>query len=401
MTPDSIERDLRPSDYLLVLSDVPAPARAIIDKARIFIQAEVLPIINEKWEKAEFPFELIPKLRELGVAGTTIQGFGCAGMSRLAAGLLAMEIARGDGSVNTFLAVQSGLVMGAINMLGDDEQRQRWLPGMASLDLIGAFGLTEPDHGSDSVALKTTARREGDSYILNGQKKWIGNGSFADVTIIWARDTADDQVKGFIVERNERGEYPPGYEATVIEGKVGKRAVLQAAIQIREVAIPVSNRLVNSSSFKDVTRVLSQTRVNAAWEALGHAMAAYDIAVEYAKTRIQFGKPIASFQLVQHQLANMLSEIAAIQLLCLRVTELIDAGRAPRGAASLAKMHAAQKARWVCTQARDLLGGNGLLLENHIARHLTDMEVVHTYEGTDSIQALIVGRDITGVSAFA
>ncbi|MFM9429148.1 glutaryl-CoA dehydrogenase [Arthrobacter sp. MP_2.3] len=389
------------TDFYLMDDFLTAEDRALRLKVRGFVDKDLLPVINGYWERAEFPFELIPKLAALGIVGTTITGYGCPGLSRLAAGIVAAEVSRGDGSVNTFLGVQSGLAMGTINMLGSDEQKQRWLPAMATLDKIGAFALTEPEHGSDSVALETSARREGDSYIINGRKRWIGNASMADVVILFARDEADAKVKAFVMERNDDGGYPDGYSTEVITGKIGKRAILQPDITLENLRIPAENRLTGCHSFKDVTRVLTSTRSGASWESLGHAMAAYEIAVDYAKTRQQFGKPIGSFQLVQNKLANMLAELTAMQLICFRLAVLSEDGRMTGPMASLAKMHTARKARWICSEARDMLGGNGVLLENHVARHMTDMEVVSTYEGTDSIQSLLVGREITGFSAFS
>jgi glutaryl-CoA dehydrogenase len=375
--------------------------RALRDRVRAFAEQEILPVINDYWERAEFPFELVPKIAALNIAGTSIQGYGCPGMTRMGAAQVAVELSRADGSINTFFGVHSGLAMGSINVLGSEEQKQRWLPAMARLERIGAFGLTEPDHGSDSVALETSARREGDTWILNGSKRWIGNASYAHVVVIYARDVADGQVKAFVLERDPDAEFPQGFRPTVITGKIGKRAILQPDIVIEDLRIPEANRLQECHSFKDVNKVLNATRGGVAWESLGHAIAAYEAAVEYAGTRVQFGKPIGSFQLVQNTLANMLAEVTAIKLLCFRLNELQDAGEATGPAASLAKLSAAKKARWVVSAARDVLGGNGLLLENHVARHLTDMEVVYTYEGTDSMQSLIVGRAITGHSAFA
>lgn len=389
------------SDYFMVDDFLSEDERIIRKKVRNFVETDLLPVINDYWDRAEFPFALVPKIATLGIVGTTIEGYGCPGMSRLAAGMVAMEMARGDGSINTFIGVQSGLAMGTINTLGSEEQKQRWLPGMARLEKIGAFGLTEPDHGSDSVGLETSARRDGDHYILNGRKRWIGNASFADVVVLWARDEADGKVKAFILEKNGDGTYPAGYRAEVITGKIGKRAILQPDITIENLRIPAENKLVEANSFRDVTRVLTATRGGASWESVGHGIAAYEAAVTYAKERVQFGKPIASYQLVQNKLANMLAELTAMQLICFRLAALADQGKMTGPMASLAKMHTAQKARWICQEARDILGGNGLLLENHVARHMTDMEVVHTYEGTDSIQSLLIGRDITGISAFS
>ena len=236
-------------------------------------------------------------------------------------------MSRGDGSINTFLGVQSGLAMGTINLLGSEEQKQRWLPAMATLDKIGAFALTEPNHGSDSVALETTVRRDGDALVLNGAKRWIGNASIADVVVVWARDIDDDRVKAVVVEKGADGAYPDGYTAEVITGKIGKRAVWQPDVTLRDVRVPRDNQLAEAHSFRDATRVLTATRGGAAWESLGHAVASYEIALEYAKTREQFGRPIAGFQLVQHTLAGMLAEITGMQLYCLRMAQLQEQGR--------------------------------------------------------------------------
>jgi len=390
----------RDTDYYLLSDLLSDQEREIRDRVRTFVDTEVLPIINDYWERAEFPFELVPKLAQLGVVGGPIQGYGCPGLSRLGQGMVTLELSRGDGSVNTFLGVQNGLAMGSINMLGSQEQKQRWLPGMAKLEKIGAFALTEPKHGSDSVALETTARRDGDHWILNGAKRWIGNGSIAHVVIVWGRDEADGKVKGFIVERDDDGAYPEGYTAELITGKIGKRAIWQPDITLDNVRVPEDNRLAEANSFRDVSRVLTATRGGASWESAGHAVAAYEAALTYSTNRDQFGKPIASYQLVQNKLANMLAEVTAIQLMCFRMAQLQEQGKLTGPMASLAKMATAKKARWICSEARDILGGNGLLLDFHVARHLTDMEVVHTYEGTDSIQSLIIGRDVTGISAF-
>lgn len=389
------------SDFYTVDDFLTDADRALIGKVRTFVGLEVTPVINEYWEKADFPYQILPALAEIGIVGTSISGYGCPGLTRLQTGLVAMELSRGDGSVNTLNAVQSGLAMGTINLLGSEEQKQRWLPAMVTLEKLGAFALTEPDHGSDSVALATSARRVGDHYVLNGQKRWIGLGHVADFVIIWARDVEDEKVKAFVLEKKADGSYPDGYLAEAITGKIAKRAIQQAQIEIRDLRIPVDNKLAQSRSFRDVGAVLNRTRSTVAWEALGHALAAYEIAVAYTQERVQFGKPISSFQLVQNKLANMLADLTAMQLICFRTAALQDDGRLSNEQASLAKMFTGQKSRALCRDARDLLGGNGLLLENHVARHLTDMEVVHTYEGTDFIQSLIIGREITGVSAFA
>jgi glutaryl-CoA dehydrogenase len=383
------------TDFYLMDELLTEEERRIRDKVRAFSDQEVIPIINDYWERAEFPFELIPKLAALNIAGTDIQGYGCPGMSEIASGLVMLELARGDASVGTFFGVHSGLAMHSIAMLGSEEQKQRWLPPMARLEKIGAFGLTEPNHGSDAVALETRAQRDGHAYVLNGAKRWIGNASMADVVIIWARDD-DGKVGGFLVEKGT-----PGFEPKVMTGKVSKRAVWQAEITLTNVRVPAENRLALARSFKDTARVLTATRSGVAWEAVGHAIAGYEIALTYARQRIQFGQPLISFQIIQNRLANMLANVTTMQLLCLRLGQLQAEGKMTGPMASLAKMNNARLAREVIADAREMLGGNGTLLEYHIARHHADIEAVFTYEGTDTIQALIVGREITGKAAFA
>src|SRR5215212_3104553 len=363
---------------------------------RRFVDREVLPTINQYWEAAELPWPLMRRLPELGLVGEDIQDYGCPGMTPLARGLVNMELQRGDGSLGTFCAVQAGLAMKSIDMLGSEAQKERWLPDMAQLEKIGAFALTEPEHGSDSVALETSARREGDEWVLNGSKRWIGNGSIADVVVVWARSTEDGQVKGFLVETDT-----PGFEAKTMEGKGATRAIWQADIRLDGVRVPESARLPGAERFKDAGRVLVTTRVTCAWAALGHAVAAYDAALTYSKQRIQFGKPLCSFQIVQDRLVKMLAEVTGMQLYCMQLARLEETGRLTDMIAGLAKLNNTRKARRVIAEARDLLGGNGVLLENHIIRHMGDIEVIHTYEGTETIQTLIVGRDITGIGAFA
>jgi glutaryl-CoA dehydrogenase len=359
------------------------------------VYEEVLPVINGYWERAEFPWPLIKKLGAADLVGDGIQGYGCPDMDPLAAGLVTMELHRGDGSLGTFLGVQAGLAMRSIAMLGSEEQKQRWLPDMARLAKLGAFALTEPDHGSDSVALETTARRDGDSYVIDGRKKWIGNGTIADVVVVWARDTADRQVKGFLVEKGT-----PGFTARLIEGKGSLRAVWQASIELDAVLVPASGKLPGAESFRDTAAVLASTRATCAWAALGHAVAGFDAALSYAKRRTQFGQPLVSFQLIQDRLVTMLAKVTAMQLYCRRLADLAIAGRVEPTLAGLAKSHNTTAAREVLAEARDLLGGNGILLDFHVIRHMADIEAIHTFEGTATIQNLIVGRDITGVSAF-
>src|SRR6266436_1854043 len=390
--------EIKPStgtDFYLMDELLTEEERRIRDKVRAFCDTEVIPIINDYWERAEFPFALIPKLAALDIAGGSIQGYGCPGMSAVATGLIAQELARGDASICTFFGVHSGLAMTSIALLGSEEQKQHWLPAMARMEKIGAFGLTEPTHGSDAVALESRAQRVGNEYLINGAKRWIGNASFADVVIIWARDD-EGNVGGFLVEKGT-----PGFEAKIMTGKVAKRAVWQTDITLTDVHVPVESRLALSRNFKDTARVLTATRSGVAWEAVGHAMAAYEIALAYAKERMQFGKPLASFQIIQNKLSTMLANVTTMQLLCLRLSQLQAEGKMTDAMASLAKMNNARHAREVVAEAREMLGGNGILLEYHIARHHADIEAVFTYEGTDTIQSLIVGRDITGTQAFA
>jgi glutaryl-CoA dehydrogenase len=376
------------TDYFLLREQFDDAEWELFLRTRRFVDEEVLPVINDYWERAEFPWPLARRLAELGLVRDDL--------GPLANGLVHMEVNRGDGSLGTFFGVQTGLAMKAIAMLGSRAQRRRWLDPMSRLEKIGAFALTEPDHGSDSVALETTARRDGDDWVLDGAKRWIGNGTIADVVVVWARSTEDGQVKGFLVETDW-----PGYEAAVIEGKGSARAVWQADIRLDAVRVPEASRLPGAETFKDAGRVLVTTRGTVAWGALGHAMAAYDIALTYAGRRHQFGRPLASFQIVQDRLVKMLADVTGMQLYCMQLARLEKAGRLTDTIAGLAKLNNTRKARGVIAEARDLLGGNGILLSNHVIRHMSDIEVLHTYEGTETIQTLIVGRDITGIAAFA
>ncbi|SNS12016.1 glutaryl-CoA dehydrogenase [Geodermatophilus saharensis] len=378
------------------LEDLLTPEEVEIrDRVRNWCAKEVTPRINDYWEAAAFPFELVPGFAELGIAGGTIQGYGSPGMSCVAAGLVAAELARADGSIGTFNGVHSFLAMQSIALLGSEEQRERFLPPMARMEQIGAFGLTEPQHGSDAVALETSARRDGDAFVLDGQKKWIGNGTIADHVIVWARGE-DGQVGGYVVEKGT-----PGFTARVMTGKTALRAVWQAEITLEGARVPVENRLENCRSFKDVSTILDRTRYTVAWRALGLATAAYELALEHSLHREQFGQPIAGYQLVQEKLARMLAEITTMQLMCWRLSTLADAGRMTAAMASLAKRHCCATARQIVADARDLFGGDGILLEHHIARHHADIEAIYTFEGTDHVQALIVGREITGLSAIS
>jgi glutaryl-CoA dehydrogenase len=383
------------TDYFLVRETFTDEQWERFLATRRFVDDEVLPVINDYWERAELPWPLFRRLAELGVVGEDIEGYGCPAMSPLARGLVHMEVNRGDGSLGTFLGIQGGLAMKAIDLLGSEAQKERWLPAMARVESVGGFALTEPEHGSDSVALESSARRDGDAWVLNGAKRWIGNGSVGDVVVVWARDADDGQVKGFLVEKGT-----PGFTAETITGKAVTRAVWQAAITLDDARVPEESRLPGARTFKDAGRVLVGTRGTCAWGALGHAVAAYDTALTYCKQRKQFGKPLVSFQLIQDRLVKMLAEVTGMQLYCMQIARLEESGRLSEEIAGLAKLNNTRKARWVIAEARDLLGGNGILLENHVIRHMGDIEVIHTFEGTETMQALIVGRDITGVGAF-
>jgi glutaryl-CoA dehydrogenase len=284
--------------------------------------------------------------------------------------------------------------MRSIELFGTEEQRAKWLEPLAKVDAIGAFALTEPEHGSDSLLLETTAVLDGDVFVLNGAKRWIGNGTIADVVVLWARGE-DGEVGGYLIEKGT-----PGYEATVITGKGSLRAIWQADIELNDVRVPVGAKLPGAKSFKDTAHVLAGTRSQVAYSALGHAVAAYDAALSYARQRVQFGKELIEFQLIQHRLVAMLQELVGMQLYCMRLAQLEMTGRMTDTIASLAKLNNTTKARQIVSDARDLLGGNGILLENHVIRHMMDVEAIHTYEGTEAIQTLLVGRDITGVGAF-
>ena len=352
---------------------------------------------NSYWEREEFPHELVPHYAALGVAGGSVKGYGCPGMSALAEGLVSQELARGDGSFSTFNGIHSALVCSTVSLLGSEDQKERWLPALASCEALGAFALTEPDHGSDAVRLGTTARRDGDHWVLDGAKRWIGNATIAGLVLVFARDEKGN-VGTFVVDR--RAGDPDGWSATVMTGKASSRAVWNADITLDRVRLPADHRLAGSRTFDDITRCLTKSRQSVAWEGLGHAIGAYECAVAYARHRRQFGRRIGAYQLVQEKLARMLSEITAMQLTCFRMAALQGQGRITPEQAALAKFQTAAGGRRVCAMARDLLGGNGILLANHVARHHADIETIYTYEGTDSIQALIVGRAITGRAAF-
>ena len=370
--------------------------RALQLKVRAFLEKEVKPVVNQYWLKAEFPYELIPKIAELNICGLTYQGYGCPGRSNLMEGMLAMEMARIDTSMSTFFGVQSGLAMGSIYLLGSDVQKQEWLPSMQQMKTIGAFGLTEPEVGSAAAGgLTTTAKRIGSKWVINGQKKGIGNATFSDVTIIWARDVDDQEVKGFLVRKGTKG-----IAVEKMHDKMALRIVQNGLITLTNCEVDESDRLQNANSFKDTAKVLQMTRAGVAWQAVGCARGAYESALAYTRTRKQFGKPIASFQLVQNHLVEMLSNLTAMQTLCFRLSQLQDQGMLTDEHASLAKVFCSMRTRDVVSRAREVMGGNGILLEYDVARFVADAEAIYSYEGTKEINSLIVGRAITGFSAF-
>jgi len=383
-------------DFYELGSTLTPEEREIQLKVREFMNREIRPIANEYWNKAEFPHHIIPKMAELDIAGLTYQGYGCAGKSALLEGFVAMEMARVDTSLSTFFGVQSGLAMGSIYLCGSEQQKQEWLPKMQKLEIIGAFGLTEPEVGSGAAGgLTTTCKREGDEWVINGQKKWIGNATFSDLTIIWARNLEDNEVKGFIVRKGN-----PGYHAEKMENKMALRTVQNALITMKNCRVPESDRLQEANSFRDTAKVLRMTRAGVAWQAVGCAWGAYEAALKYTNERIQFGRPIASFQLVQDLLVTMLGDLTAMQTMVFRLSQMQDNDELLDEHASLAKVFCTLRMRSIVDHARELFGGNGILLEYDIARFVADAEAIYSYEGTKEINSLIVGRAITGHSAF-
>jgi glutaryl-CoA dehydrogenase len=383
-------------DFYTIGATVSQEDQGLLGRVRAFLEAEVVPIINQYWIREEFPHQLIPGLAALGVAGLPYQGYGCPGKSSVLSGLVGMEMGRVDSSIATFFGVHSGLAMGSIYLCGSEEQKQQWLPSMARMEKIGAFGLTEPEVGSGtSGGLTTTARREGDTWVLNGQKKWIGNATFSDVTVIWARDLADNQVKGFLVEKGT-----PGFTPQKIKDKIALRVVQNALITMEDCRVSEANRLQKANSFRDTAAVLRMTRAGVAWQAVGCALGAYEVALKYAQQRQQFGRPIGSFQLVQDLLVRMLGNITASQCMVLRLSQMQDAGEMRDEHASLAKAFCTVKMRETVGYARELLGGNGILLDHQVGRFVADAEAIYSYEGTREMNTLIVGRAITGFGAF-
>ncbi|WP_104130336.1 acyl-CoA dehydrogenase family protein [Cryobacterium sp. N21] len=388
--------ELLGSDFFGYENLLTEPEQTAIVKLRAYLEKEVRPIANGCWDRAEFPTQIIKPLAELGMYSFGWESTKPFANSAVFRGFVALELARVDASVATFVGVQNGLAAGSLEACGSDEQRAEWIPQLASGDIIGAFGLTEPLSGSDSArGLRTTATRSGDNWTLNGAKRWIGNATFSDITIIWAKNTADNQVLGFLVPTDTAG-----YAATKIEGKISLRAVQNADITLTDVVVPERLRLQNANSFKDTAKVLRATRAEVSWAAVGNAIGAYDAAVAYAHEREQFGKPIGGHQLVQDLLVKSLGNITASLGMVVRVSQLQDEGVQRDEHSALTKAYTTSRMRESVAWCRELFGGNGVTLEYNVARHFADAEAIYSYEGTQEMNTLIVGRTITGQAAF-
>jgi glutaryl-CoA dehydrogenase len=381
--------DLYNIDYLLSEEE-----RMVRDTVRKFVQDRVLPIIGEHFEAGTFPRELIPTIAELGLLGMHIEGYGCAGLSAVCYGLACQELEAGDSGLRSFVSVQGSLAMFPISAFGSEEQKQRWLPSMARGEVIGCFGLTEPDSGSDPASMRTTARRDGNSYVLNGTKMWITNGGIANLAVVWAR--AEDGVRGFLVERDT-----PGFTTSDIHQKLSLRASVTSELHFEDCRVPAENMLPNVRGLRGPLSCLNEARYGIAWGATGAARACYEVALDYAKSRIQFNRPIARFQLVQQKLAIMATELVKAQLLALHLGRLKDEGMVHSVQISIAKRNNVREALKTAREARSILGANGITLEYPISRHSNNLESVYTYEGTDDIHTLIIGQAITGENAFS
>ena len=368
--------------------------RLVRDTVRTFVRERVLPSIGEHFEAGTFPRELIPTIGEMGLLGMHLEGYGCAGMSAVDYGLACQELEAGDSGLRSFVSVQGSLAMFPIRAFGSEEQKQRWLPGMAKGEIIGCFGLTEPDSGSDPSSMITNARRDGDSYILNGNKMWITNGSIADIAVVWAR--AEDGVRGFIVERDT-----PGFSTNDIHHKVSLRASITSELHFEDCRVPAANMLPDVRGLRGPLSCLNEARYGIAWGAMGAARACYEAALEYAGTRVQFKQPISSFQLVQEKLVIMATELVKGQLLALQLGRLKDEGLLHSVQISVAKRNNVREALRTAREARSVLGANGITLEYPVSRHMNNLESVYTYEGTDDIHTLIIGQAITGQNAFS
>lgn len=360
---------------------------------RQFVQREVVPDVEKHFADATFPLELVPRLAELGVFGANLKGYGCAGMNNVAYGLIMQELEAADSGLRSFASVQSALAMYAIYAWGSEEQKNRYLPGMAQGKLIGCFGLTEPDHGSDPGGMETRARKDGQGWVLNGTKRWITNGAIADVAIVWAK--IDQGITGFIVEKGA-----PGFTTKNIHGKFSMRASITSELIFDDVRLAASAQLPAARGLKAPLACLTQARYGIAWGAVGAARTCYQCALEYTKSRKQFSRPLAGYQLVQNKLVNMLTEITKAQMVCLRLGQMKDAGTMRPEQVSFAKRNNVQMALDIARTARDMLGANGIVNEYPVIRHMLNLETVNTYEGTYDVHTLILGRDITGASAF-
>ncbi|MGW0469827.1 acyl-CoA dehydrogenase family protein [Streptomyces coeruleorubidus] len=386
------------ADFYAYETLLPDEERKILLKARTLMRDKIKPLVNANWAKGEFPRELVGIFRDSGLAGLPYEGYGehRPAVSNLLSGMLAMELSRTDASVATFFGVHNGLAMYSVHSGGDQEQRDRWLPEMAAMDKIGAFAMTEPLGGSDVAGgMRTTAKREGDTWVLNGAKKWIGNATFADYVVVWARDVDDNHVKGFVVEKGT-----PGFDPAKIEGKIAFRIVENAEITLTDVRVPEANRLQNINSFRDVAEILRATRSGVAWQALGVMVGAYELALDYARERRQFGRPIGGFQLVQDLLVKSLGNITASWGMLAQLARLQDAGVFRDEHSALAKAFVTARMREVVAWSREIFGGNGILLDHDIARFFADAEAIYSFEGTREMNTLIVGKAITGQSAF-
>ncbi len=377
--------------------------RQVRDRVRRWVQKRYLPVIQQHYRAGTFPMDLVPELAQLGVFGPTIKGYGCAELSSVAAGLMMQELERGDSGLRTFASVQGSLAMIAIDLFGSSDQKNAWLPALARGAKLGCFALTEPDFGSNPAGLLCRARKRNNGYLLSGAKKWIGNGTVADVAIVWAKVEGEagtnpespEAIRGFLVEKGI-----PGFTSQLIEGKLSLRAALTAELAFDDCALPESALLPLSSGLRSPLACLNHARFGIAWGALGAAMACYDEARQYAMSRMQFGRPIAGFQLVQSKLARMLTEITKAQLLAHRLAQLKDAGTARAYHISMAKMNNVEIALEAARTARDILGGVGILDSHQCFRHMCNLESVKTYEGTHDIHLLVLGQHITGTSAF-
>lgn len=382
-------------DYYLLDDCLTEEEKLIRNSVRNFVEERFMPNIEEDYMNAHFRKELIAEMGELGILGPTIEGYGCAGLNSMAYGLICQELERGDSGLRSFASVQSSLVMYPIYTFGSEAQKEKWLPKLADGSAIGCFGLTEPDFGSNPSGLITRAVKKDDHYVLNGAKMWITNGTMADIAVVWAK-TEDDVITAFLVEKGTEG-----FSAPEIKNKHSLRASVTSELIFQDVKIPLENMLPNSKGIKHALMCLNQARFGITWGVIGSAMACYEAALDYAKTRIQFDKPIASFQMVQDKLVWMLNEITKAQLLSFRLAQLKDQGKLKPQQVSLAKMNNVKMAREVCMKAREILGANGIAAEYPVMRHMNNIESVFTYEGTHDIHILTVGRDITGIAAFS